>query len=624
LSLFGLSWYLNAIMCGISGYIGSRQAMPIVLSGLRCLEYRGYDSAGIAVWDGKHIGLRRTVGNLDNLERLLKKEPLKGVTGIGHTRWATHGKPSEDNAHPHCTENLALVHNGIIENYMELRQKIAKAGRKLKSETDTETLAHLIQMEINRGKEPLSAMRNALKQAVGSYAIIVMCKLTPDRLYVARQGSPLIIGCGNGEQFIASDIPALIPHTQSIVELLDGEIAVVTREGRSISDLTGEKKERRCHTVDWTASVAEKAGFKHFMLKEIFEQPHSIRDTLRGRIFPQKMRISLDGAEEKLKKVFEHLTQITIVACGTSYHAALTGEYLLGDMCEFPVVVDTASEYRYRNHFTDPRGLTIAISQSGETADTLAALRLAKKNRSPVLAISNIMGSSVAREADATILTRAGIEIGVASTKAFTTQLTVLCFLGLYWAKLHGKLSKKDFKIISERLLEIPRQIQGILRKSDEIEKIARHFTRSEGFLFLGRGVNYPIALEGALKLKEISYQWAEGYPAGEMKHGPIALIDRGTPVVFLAPDDPRTYHKTISNIEEVKARHATVIALATAGDKELKRLADHIIYIPKTTWFLTPILMAVPLQLFAYHLANLRGKSIDQPRNLAKSVTVE
>lgn len=611
-------------MCGITGYIGSKQAMPILLSGLRCLEYRGYDSAGIAVWDGRRIQLKRAVGNLDNLERLLKKEPLKGDLGIGHTRWATHGKPSEENAHPHLTEQVALVHNGIIENYMELRRRVLKAGRRLKSETDTEVLAHLIQMEINSGRAPLLAIRNALKQIAGSYAIIVFCTLTPDRLYFARQGSPLLIGCGEGEHFIASDIPALLSHTRSVVELLDGEMGYVTRSGFEISDLSGQKKDKHAQKIAWSHAAAEKAGFKHFMLKEIFEQPHAIRDTLRGRIFPAEMEISLDGAEDKLEKVFEHLTQITIVACGTSYHAALAGEYLLGDMCQLPVVVDTASEYRYRNYFTDPHGLTIAISQSGETADTLAAVKIAKKNGSPVLAISNIMGSSIVREADAAILTRAGLEIGVASTKAFTTQLTVLCFLGLYWAKLHGKISKKDFKIISERLLELPRQVQSILRRTDEIERIARHFKRSEGFLFLGRGVNYPIALEGALKLKEISYQWAEGFPAGEMKHGPIALIDRGTPVVVLVPDDPRMYHKTISNIEEVRARHATVIAIATSGDKKIRQLADHVIYIPRTAWFLTPILMAVPLQLFAYHLANLRGKSIDQPRNLAKSVTVE
>ncbi len=611
-------------MCGITGYIGPKQAQPIVVSGLRCLEYRGYDSAGIAVWDGRHIRLRRAVGNLANLERLLKKKPLKGTLGIGHTRWATHGRPSEENAHPHLTEDIALVHNGIVENYMELRRRVLKAGRRLKSETDTEILAHLIQMEINHGKKPFHAIRSALKDVTGSYAVIVLCRLTPDRLFVARQGSPLLIGCGESEHFIASDIPALLSHTRHIVSLRDGDVAAVTREDYEIIDLSGEKRDRRPETIEWSATAAEKAGFKHFMLKEIFEQPHAIRDTLRGRIFPAEARISLDGAEDKLKKVFEHLRQITIVACGTSYHAALAGEYLLGDMCSLPVVVDTASEYRYRNYFTDPNGLTVAISQSGETADTLAAVKMAKKNGSPVLAISNIMGSSIVREADASILTRAGLEIGVASTKAFTTQLTVLCFLGLYWAKLHGKISKRDFKIISEKLLELPRQVQSILKRSDEIKEIARHFRRSEGFLFLGRGANYPIALEGALKLKEISYQWAEGFPAGEMKHGPIALIDRGTPVVVLAPDDPRTYQKTISNIEEVRARHATVIALATAGDKKIGQLADHVIYIPRTTWFLTPILMAVPLQLFAYHLAELRGKSIDQPRNLAKSVTVE
>lgn len=611
-------------MCGISGYIGSREAMPIIFSSLRCLEYRGYDSSGIAVWDGRRMNVRKAVGNLDHLQLQLRKKPLHGNLGIGHTRWATHGEPSDINAHPHSTEEVSVVHNGIIENYVELRRQIARAGRKLKSQTDTEVIAHLMQIALDRGLSPFSAFKRTLSKLEGSFALIVMCTRSPDRLFFARTGSPLLVGLGDGEKWIASDIPALLESTKQIIELEDGDVGFVTKREYSIFGMDGKKRSRAVKIINYSSSIAQKGGYKHFMLKEIFEQPIAVQETLRGRIICPEGRIELNGVQTKLERTFDKLTQITIVACGTSYHAALAGEYIFGEMCHLPVVVETASEFRYRKHFTDPNGMVIAISQSGETADTLAALRLAKKQKIPVFAISNIMGSSIVREADASILTRAGIEIGVASTKAFTTQLTVLGLLGLYLSREKKILTHKDFCACVQRLLQLPRMMRSVLKHSDDIGRIASRFVKSEGFLFLGRGINFPIALEGALKLKEISYQWAEGYPAGEMKHGPIALIDRGTPVLVIATNDDATYQKTISNIEEVRARHASVIAIATEGDKQIKHLADHVITIPKTAWFLTPILSAVVMQLFAYHLANKRGKSIDQPRNLAKSVTVE
>jgi glutamine---fructose-6-phosphate transaminase (isomerizing) len=624
-------------MCGIVGYVGKKSVVPIILEGLRRLEYRGYDSAGIAVaGSGDGLQIRRAEGKLHNLEEAIRQSPIRGSYGIGHTRWATHGRPTEENAHPHrdCTGKIVVVHNGIVENYLSLKKKLIAEGHKFTTETDTEIIAHLIEKYSspsgNERRVPLEdAVRQAVKQLSGVFALAVISTDDPNKIVAARNGPPAVVGLGNDEYFVASDIPAILYHTRDIFFLADGDLAVVTPDGVQLTDFDGKPMQRQVQHVTWDPIMAEKGGFKHFMLKEIYEQPRAVRDTTLGRISQDTGHIFLDElqiSEAELRAA----AKINIIACGTSWHAGLAGKFTIETLARVPVEVDYASEWRYRNPIVDANTITLVISQSGETADTIAAQREAKSRGSKTLAICNVVGSMITREAEGTIYTHAGPEIGVASTKAFTAQLTALYIFAMYLAQVRGVMSEEVARTAMLELTRIPGKLEQILSHDKACDELAKRYLKVHDFLFLGRGIHYPIALEGALKLKEISYIHAEGYPAGEMKHGPNALIDENLPVVIIAtrdannPGSMRRYEKTISNLKEVKARSGVVIALGTEGDDEIKEAADHVLYIPAAPEELSPILEIVPLQLLAYHIAVRRGCDVDQPRNLAKSVTVE
>ena len=614
-------------MCGIIGYIGSKPVVPVLLEGLRRMEYRGYDSAGVAVVSPEGITLRRSAGKLANLENAIRTEPVDGVYGVGHTRWATHGRPTEENAHPHrdCTGRIVVVHNGIIENYLDLKRELKGQGHEFKTETDTEIVAHLVEREMrDDGLE--NAVRRALLYMRGMFAIVLVSMEDPEKIVAVRNGPPIVVGLGQNEFFVASDIPAILAHTRDVVFLGDEEIAVITRSGVQFTDYSGRAVSKTTQRVLWDPIAAEKGGHKHFMLKEILEQPTAARDTMLGRVSLDQGQIYLEDLNISAD-AFRALQKVTIIACGTSWHAGLVGKYLIEALAKLPVEVDYGSEYRYRNPILAENELAIVITQSGETADTLAALREATRKGASSIAICNVVGSMATREADGTVYTHAGPEIGVASTKAFTSQLVALQLLALYMAQVRGTLAPGDVRRHIAELLQIPQVLEQALKSAAAIEKISERFYNRTDFLFLGRGINYPIALEGALKLKEISYIHAEGYPAGEMKHGPIALIDERMPVVAIAPND-HVFEKMISNVQEAKARGGSVIAITTEGDTRMAGILDPnidvILPMPATTEMLTPIVMTIPLQLLAYHIAVRRGCDVDQPRNLAKSVTVE
>ncbi len=621
-------------MCGIVGYIGSKKVVPVIIEGLRKLEYRGYDSAGIAVVtkEGK-LEVRRAPGKLRNLEKVLQESPIEGTYGIGHTRWATHGRPTEENAHPHrdCSGQIVVVHNGIIENYLELKEQLQSEGHKFVTETDTEIVAHLVEKNSQGGVCLEEAVRQSLKQLRGIYSLVFLSAIEPQKIVAARFGPPSVIGLGEGEYFVASDIPALLEHTREIFFLADGDIAVLTPKGVSVMDHDGRPVSRPAHHVSWDPIMAEKGGYKHFMQKEIFEQPRAVRDTLLGRISQDTGKVFLDEMQIT-EQQFRDFQNVRIVACGTSWHAGLAGKFMIERLARLPVEVDYGSEFRYRDPILDSKTLTVCISQSGETADTLAGQREAKLKGSPTLAICNVMGSMVTREAAGSILTHAGPEIGVASTKAFTSQLTALLLLAAHLGQIRGKLTADASRSLMQEFTRIPHKIEMVLQteESGVYESLARQLFRHTDFLYLGRGIHYPIALEGALKLKEISYIHAEGYPAGEMKHGPNALIDENLPVVVLAthdesdPDSVTRYEKSVSNIQEVKARDGIVISIVTAGDNLARKSSDYVLEVPSAPELLAPLLEIVPLQLLAYHIAIRRGCDVDQPRNLAKSVTVE
>jgi glutamine---fructose-6-phosphate transaminase (isomerizing) len=618
-------------MCGIVGYIGNRKAVPIILDGLRRLEYRGYDSAGIAVLNGdNHLSVRRASGKLRNLEEAIRVSPLDGPYGIGHTRWATHGRPTEENAHPHrdCTGDIVVVHNGIVENYLQLKHQLQLQGHKFCTETDTEVIAHLVEKYYEGNLE--DAVRKAVKDLNGVFALGVIASSDTNKIVAARSGPPVVIGLGDGEYFVASDVPAILSHTRDMFFLNDGDLAVLTPEGVHLTDFNGKPVKRQVTHIVWDPIMAEKGGYKHFMLKEIFEQPRAIRDTVLGRVGQESGRVFLDEMDIS-PKVFREFQSVKIIACGTSWHAALAGKFMIEKLARIPVEVDYGSEFRYRDPIVSNDMLTVVISQSGETADTLAAQREAKQKGSKTLAICNVVGSMITREAAGTLMTHAGPEIGVASTKAFTSQLTALFILGMYLGQVREVLSAEDSIKLVQELVRLPGKLETVLGQTAIYEELEKKLYHSKDFLFLGRGVHFPIALEGALKLKEISYIHAEGYPAGEMKHGPNALIDENLPVVVLATRDPDSeesrlrYEKTLSNIQEVKARNGIVIAVVCEGDEhEVSKIADYLIPIPHTTELLLPILEIVPLQLLAYHIAVRLGCDVDQPRNLAKSVTVE
>ncbi len=609
-------------MCGIIGYIGKRDVVSLVVDGLRRLEYRGYDSAGIAYFLKGEIQLKRSVGKLSSLEAILPRNPSDGVSGIGHTRWATHGKPSEDNAHPHRAGTLVMVHNGIIENYLSLKKKLQDEGRVFTSDTDSEVIIHLVDSFYQKGLSLEVSVQKAVMQMHGSYAICILSKDAPDELVAVRSGCPLVVGVGESEYFVASDIPAFLSHTRNVIYLEDGEMVLFSPNGLEICDFKGARLVKEQHQISWDPVMAEKGGYRHFMQKEIHEQPRAIVDTIRGHVAQEAGEVLLAGTEE-IGQWMENCQRIVIIGCGTSWHAALVGKFLLEEIAKIPVEVDIASEFRYRDPHLVKGDWVIGISQSGETADTLAAIKEAKTKGIPTLSICNVVGSSLSRETDAVFYTHAGPEISVASTKAFTTQLTALTLLAIYLGRRRGHLSEKAGKQLIHQLFLIPKQIEEVLAHEDRVADIARNFFRYRDFLYLGRGILYPVALEGALKLKEISYIHAEGYPAGEMKHGPIALIDENMPVVVLALKD-KVYEKIVSNVMEVKARGGVVIAFAEEGDTELAPLVDEICFIPKVVSALSPILMTIPLQLLAYHVSVSRGSDVDQPRNLAKSVTVE
>ncbi len=609
-------------MCGIVGYVGNEPAVPLLLGGLKRLEYRGYDSAGVALLHEGKIDVRRSVGKLANLEKALTDKTPTGTIGIGHTRWATHGRPSEQNAHPHRSGSCVLVHNGIIENYLALKQQLQQAGYRFESETDTEVVAHLIAQHVKQGKPLTEAVRGAVGEIRGSYAIVVMCEGEPGTLVAARLNCPLVVGRTGQAAFVASDVMAMLAHTRDVTYLEEGDVAVLTATDLRIVDASGQAVVRPPTRVNWDAEAAEKGGYAHFMLKEIHEQPQTILDTMRGRYTFEQGEADLPDIGLTAEQ-FAEVGRIWIVACGTSWHAGLVGKYLLEEMIRTPVQVDIASEFRYRDPLVRKEDLFITISQSGETADTLAAAREAKGKGARVVSIVNVVGSTLARESDGVLYTHCGPEIGVASTKAFTAQLTALYLLALHLARVRGVLNANDGRAWLERVVALPSLVEQILKREDELAAIAARYYTKQNFLYLGRGINYPIALEGALKLKEISYIHAEGYAAGEMKHGPIALIDEHMPVVVLAPRN-RLYEKTVSNLMEVKARHAPVIAFVSEGERDLGAIADAVFTIPDVPALLTPILYTVALQLLAYHVAVLKGTDVDQPRNLAKSVTVE
>ncbi|MDG5469303.1 glutamine--fructose-6-phosphate transaminase (isomerizing) [Deltaproteobacteria bacterium IMCC39524] len=609
-------------MCGIVGYIGPQEATPIVLDGLRKLEYRGYDSAGIATLDRGKINISRAEGKLINLEKKLREKPLTGQTGIGHTRWATHGRPSEINAHPHYAGGFVVVHNGIIENYLDLKSRLREQGHNFSSETDTEIIAHLVEQHYQDCGDFEAAVRNALSDVRGAYAVAILSEKEPGKLIAAKQGSPLVVGQGQGEYFVASDIPAMLSHTREMIFLEDGELVVFTAERMEITTLDGIPVEKTPKTITWSPVMAEKDGYRHFMLKEIYEQPRAIADTIAGRIREDHGEVFLEGLNLD-DATLKGLERIYIVACGTSWHAALVGKFMIEKHARIPVEVDIASEFRYRDPLVNERTLTILISQSGETADTLAALREAHGKAGKVLAICNVVESSIARESDGVIYTHAGPEIGVASTKAFTTQLIALYLFTLHIGRVRGLLDQEACRQMLDELISLPRKVEQCLELDEAIEKASHGLMHVQDFLYLGRGNQYPIALEGALKLKEISYIHAEGYPAGEMKHGPIALIDEQLPVVVIAPHN-ETFEKVAANMEEVQARGGRVVAITDQAETGLADKAETVLVVPQTIDDLMPVLTTIPLQLLSYHVAVLKGTDVDQPRNLAKSVTVE
>jgi len=608
-------------MCGIVGYIGKSDAVPILLDGLHRLEYRGYDSAGVAIHTNGHVGVLKRVGKLKVLDECLEAQPLHGTLGIGHTRWATHGQPSEINSHPHSdnTGHIQVVHNGIIENYHALKEQMTAAGHVFHSQTDTEVLAHLIG-EYYRG-DLAQAVRDALQQVEGAYALGVVCDQEPGTLVAARAGSPLIIGLGSGENFIASDVPAILGHTREIIYLDDQEVATLTRDAVTVTDLAGGIREKRVHHIDWDSSAAEKSGYPHFMLKEINEQPRVISDTLRGRFGPRGKILFQDIhiSPDELRRI----RRIMIISCGTAYHAGMVGKYLIEFFAHVPCEVDLASEFRYRDPMLEPDTLVMTVTQSGETADTLAALREAQSRGLRVISICNVVGSSIARESDGVVYQHAGPEIGVASTKAYTSQVTCFILFALYLGRLRGSLEHSGIDEVTRELRALPGHIEHMLQNQDTILQCTERYYQAQSALYLGRGVNYPSALEGALKLKEISYIHAEGYAAGEMKHGPIALVDSRMPVVCICPQS-RVYDKMVSNMQEIRAREGRVVAVANEGDPKVSSYADDVLSIPEVPGYVSPIVVAVPLQLLAYYIAVKRGCDVDQPRNLAKSVTVE
>jgi glutamine---fructose-6-phosphate transaminase (isomerizing) len=627
-------------MCGIVGYVGPKEVVPVILEGLRRLEYRGYDSAGIAVGCPGHdkLDIRRAPGKLRNIEEVLRQHPLHGTYGIGHTRWATHGRPTEENAHPHrdCTGRIVVVHNGIVENYLELKRELTAQGHVFVTETDTEIIAHLIE-QVQKTAEAAGApirlevaVRHAVRRLTGAFALGVLSSLEPDKIVAARQGPPVVIGIGEGEYFVASDVPGILHHTRNIVFLSDGDLAILTLNGVELTDFQGNPLSLKVQRILWDPIQAEKGGYKHFMLKEIWEQPRAIRDTTLSRISLDTGHVFLNEMGLKAEELAQ-ITSINIAACGTSWHAATAGKYMIERLARIPVEVDYASEYRYRDPIADPNALGLLITQSGETADTLAAQREMIALGSKTIAICNVVGAMITRDANGTIYTHAGPEIGVASTKAFTAQITALFLFALHLAQVRGQLTQAESLTLVEELSRIPAKISDMLKGiSAQCEDLARSFSTARDFLYLGRGIHFPIALEGALKLKEISYIHAEGYPAGEMKHGPNALIDETLPVVVLATQDPTDsgsrlrYEKTLSNVQEVTARSGRVIAIAVEGQQDIAQLVEHVISIPKAPELLLPLLEIVPLQLLAYHIAVRRGCDVDQPRNLAKSVTVE
>ncbi len=608
-------------MCGIVGYIGKNNAKPILVDGIKRLEYRGYDSSGLAVIEDHSIVCKKAVGRISELEKVLGGNCDGSSIGIIHTRWATHGAPTHENAHPHvdCANKIALVHNGIIENYTYLKAKLEKEGHIFKSETDTEVIVHLVESYFDGQLE--DAVRNALKEIEGAYGLAVIHLEEPDKLIAARHGSPLIIGVGNEEYFVTSDVSAIIEYTKNVVYLDDGELVVLTKDAMQTTDIDSIPISKRIEEIQWDVNQVQKSGYEHFMLKEIFEQPQSLRETMLGRFTENDSFVRLGGLQDK-EELFRSISRVVIVACGTSWHAGLIGEYMLEELMGIPVEVEYASEFRYRNPIIEKNTMIIAMSQSGETADTLAAIREAKRKGAVVLAICNVVGSSIARESDCGIFLHAGPEIGVASTKAFTSQIVSLFLLTLHLRQVSGKATDLDKEWVN-RLKDVPKQVQTIFNNDKQIKEISKIYKDNSNILYLGRGYNYPVALEGALKLKEISYIHAEGYPAAEMKHGPIALVDKNMPVIFIATKDA-TYSKILSNIEEIRARGGKVIAIASEGDNEISKMVEHVLYIPETIDALTPILSVIPLQLFSYHMAVMRGCDVDKPRNLAKSVTVE
>ncbi len=609
-------------MCGIVGYIGRQQACPILIDGLKRLEYRGYDSAGIAVLDGDGIDVRRSVGKLASLERMLENCPPTGCVGVGHTRWATHGRPSDENAHPHsdCNGGITVVHNGIIENYMELKNRLAAGGHVFTSETDTEVAAHLI--ESHYSGDLTEAVRLACRELDGSFALVVVARDEPDRIVAARRHSPLVIGLGDGEQFLGSDVAAFLKYTRRAIYTDDDSITVVTREGISMMDLDGNAVEKDVSNIDWDAGMAERGGYEHFMLKEIHEQPRALRETMRGRLSLENDRVELPGLNVTDDEI-RNIDRIVMIACGTAYHASMAGKYAIEALCRIPVEIDFASELRYRNPIVDEHTLGIVISQSGETLDTVVGLREAKQKGAKIVAVTNVVGSMAARESDGVLYTYAGPEIAVASTKAYTTQLMALYLIALYFAQVRGTLDENCARRLRDALWELPGQAELILNDYSDLIDVAQHYYCYNGFLYMARGINLASALEGALKIKEISYMHAEGYAAGEMKHGPIAMIDPTFATVAVAVQS-KTYDKMLGNIREVKARSGDVIAIANTHDQVINDYADRVLRVPETEELFSPVLVAVPLQLMAYFVAKGRGPAIDQPRNLAKTVTVE
>jgi len=609
-------------MCGIVGYIGGQQASPIILEGLKKLEYRGYDSAGIATLGDGDSAIRRSQGKLINLENILRDQPLAGTVGIGHTRWATHGRPSEINAHPHKAGPVILVHNGIIENYLQLKEQLKKAGHTFKSETDTEVIAHLIEQALKAEDDFEKTVRQTLAQLRGAYAVCILNEKDPGCLIAAKLGSPMVVGLGEREFFVASDIPAILAYTREMVFMEDGELVIFKDGAAHFSTIAGNPLEKKARHIDWSPMMAEKGGYRHFMLKEIHEQPRAVRDTIAGRLLEGEGDVYLEDLQFSDRQLAA-IKRIVIIACGTSWHAALVGKFYIEGLCRVPVEIDIASEFRYRNPVIDEHTLAIVISQSGETADTLAALREAKSRGAMNMAICNVVDSSIARESAGVIYTHAGPEIGVASTKAFVTQLTALFLFTIRLGRANCMIDVAHGQRMIAALKMIPGLLEETLKLNEYVEKVAKKYMNARDVLYLGRGKNFPIALEGALKLKEISYIHAEGYPAGEMKHGPIALIDEEVPVVVLVPKGS-SYEKTLSNMEEVIARSGRVIAVCSAGDEEVRSRVETVIEIPHLNEDLDPLLLSVPLQLLAYHIAVLKGTDVDQPRNLAKSVTVE